>query len=322
MMGVKARVLIARKRILAIFGFALLVILQILPNIALANSTQYAEASDSADLDKSASILEVELQRLLLTDLVEAYENPSQRVDERINGELFMMRILNAQDYEVSRAIVDNWTNVYSNPNYELFVFKGGDIAEELADAGIPDNGRHAFVVLGKALQDGEMTDELKGRCDAALAASRSFPNAVLICTGGATGENNPEGNTEAGLMYAYMVDECGLDKSRVFIDERALSTLENARNALEMLIEQDIHTMTIITSTYHQRRAQAVFNAEAVLMSRQLQYSITSIGNYCFGDDSSNAAKSGDDRVAIRQIAQILELPEEQIELLPSVEE
>lgn len=56
----------------------------------------------------------------------------------------------------------------------------------------LPVSGKHAFVVLGLQLADGEMTDELKARCDAAAAAAKAFPESVLVCSGGATGKTIP----------------------------------------------------------------------------------------------------------------------------------
>ena len=89
-------------------------------------------------------------------------------------------------------------------------------------------------MVLGYELLNGGMTDELKGRCDAAAAAAKTFPASLLVCSGGATGQNNPQRHTEAGLMKDYLVDECGIAAERVFTDERALTTAENIISILD----------------------------------------------------------------------------------------
>lgn len=49
----------------------------------------------------------------------------------------------------------------------------------EITDSGIPDTSSHAFIVLGYELKDGEMTDELKGRCKAAAAAAKMYLNTM-----------------------------------------------------------------------------------------------------------------------------------------------
>ena len=65
-------------------------------------------------------------------------------------------------------------------------------------------------------LPDGEMTEELVGRCKAAAAAAKAFPDSIIVCTGGATGANNPDGHTEAGLMKEYLVKRCGISRKRI----------------------------------------------------------------------------------------------------------
>ena len=107
-------------------------------------------------------------------------------------------------------------------------------------------SGKHAFVVLGFELADGEMTDELKARCEAAAAAAKAFPDSSLICSGGATGENNPEGHTEAGLMKDYLTEQCGIAADRILTDEYAMTTAENALNTFAILKAQGIGVFTV----------------------------------------------------------------------------
>lgn len=292
----------------------------LLPTHASALENQGSDTGQNAESEIDTSSHKTTILRHLLSDLVYAYEEPSRDADRNIYIDLLMTWIVSDRDYETASAIAENWKCVYADQGYPLYQYGGGDTAVELENAGIPDTKGHAFVVLGNRLQDGEMTDELRGRCDAALAASRSFPNSIIVCTGGATGDNNFEGNTEAALMKTYMVDERGLDEARVLVDESALSTVDNARNVLDMLVDRDIRTMTIVTSTYHQKRAQVVFNAAAVQKGLQLDWTVASVANYCYKGDSSQSDENMGDRIAARQIAQILELPEEEVDLLPPV--
>ena len=184
----------------------------------------------------------------------------------------------------------------------------------------IPVTGKHAFVVLGYELQDGEMTDELKGRCEAAAAAARSFPNTILVCSGGATGPNNPEKHTEAGLMKQYLVEVCGIEESRIFTDERAMTTAENAVNTFAIMKDQGVESMTIVTSSYHQRWGQALYNALAAIYEQQQGYHARLIGNYCFDTQPSMDAFLQHDRFAIFQLGEILGLPRAQMKELPNV--
>lgn len=256
----------------------------------------------------------------LLTDLVNACETPAASDGETIESDLRRIRSVSREDYAVARSIADHWRQVYLAPDYRLYLFRGGDRAEELEDSGIPDSPSHAIVVLGYALKDGRMQPELEERCEAAAAAARSFPRAILVCSGGATGENNPEGHTEAGLMKAYLAETCGIEASRIFIDEQAMTTQENAVNTFEILKENDVRTMTIVTSAYHQRRGQAIYNALAALYRQREGYSVEILANYNADVEPSSTLYSVDARVAATQIAGILELPEEVVKALPSV--
>ena len=186
----------------------------------------------------------------------------------------------------------------------------GGQRATELEQAGLKDGDIQAIVVLGYELENGEMTDELKGRCEAAAAAARSFPSAILVCSGGATGENNPENHTEAGMMKEYLAEQCGIDADRILIDESAMTTVENAVNTFEMLRERDIRTMTIVTSAYHQKWGQAVYNAVGAICRLEYGYAVEIVGNYCFDTEPSNPMLRMDSFIASRQLAQILNLP------------
>lgn len=248
--------------------------------------------SACAEADKETVTGGVSFDKLL-SDLTTAYE-----ARLRIEADVKLM------DNDVAEAIASHWQKVYLDPGYTLYLYGRDD------PAGLPISGAHAFVVLGFQLQNGEMTDELKGRCDAAGAAAKAFPDSILVCTGGATGINNPSRHTEAGLMKEYLVNQCGIAPERVFTDEKALTTTENAVNTLAILREQGIETMTIVTSSYHQRWGQVLYNAMAARYRQQYGYSAEIIANYCFDIAPSNPLFIADAMIAITQLKSILALP------------
>ena len=139
--------------------------------------------------------------QMLLDHLLSAYERPSAGDENRIAADLVRIRKEDEDDYEVARAIADHWRSVYLDGEYQLLLYHGEERAAVLMGTGIPDSETHAFVVLGYALRNGEMTEELKGRCDAAAAAARAFPKAILVCSGGATGGNNPENQDRKSVV-------------------------------------------------------------------------------------------------------------------------
>lgn len=244
----------------------------------------------------------------LLADMLEACEHPSDEGIRRIDADVDALRD------GMARPIAEHWKKVYLDPGYKLYLWGADD------PAALEITGAHAFVVLGYELKDGRMTEELKGRCEAAAEAARAFPDSILVCSGGATGENNPEGHTEAGLMKDYLTVECGIDPGRVFIDERAMTTAENAVNTLAILKEQGVETMTLVTSAYHQRWGQVLYNAVAARYALERGYSVRIVGNFCYDIEPSNDFYRKDAQIAVVQLGRLLDLPQEQMDLLPDI--
>ena len=209
----------------------------------------------------------------------------------------FVDKEVAAINEDLARDIASEWKKVCVDPDYPILCAGKDDPAQ------LPIRGKHAFVVLGYALQDGEMADELKGRCDAAAEAVRAFPDSVMICTGGATGTNNPEKHTEAGLMKQYLTENKGIAADRIFTDEQAMSTADNAVNTFRILKEQGIETITIVTSSYHQRRAHMLY----YLVAEYIRYTegspVELIGNFSFETENSANATGFEAKITARQM-------------------
>ena len=204
-------------------------------------------------------------------------------------------------DNEMAAFIAEKWNEIYFDPDYRLYI-DGKD------DPGtLPVSGKHAFVVLGFELENGEMRDELKARCEAAAAAAGAFPGSILVCSGGATGDNNPEGHTEAGLMKEYLVGHCGIAPERVCIDETAMTTLDNAVNTFAILKDRGIDTITVVTSSYHQRRANILYETLAEILRKTEGVSITVAGNYSCEAQAPDELEKYDARIAAMQLNEIL---------------
>jgi len=199
----------------------------------------------------------------------------------RIGKVLDAIRGTSEDDYDVGRVIVDHWTDIVLDEDYRMFDWHGEERAYELEQSGLDFSGKHAFIVLGFKLENGEMVDELVGRCDAAAAAAASYPEAILITTGGATGTGNPYKHTEAGEMKKYLTEHWGIDPDRIFTETDALTTLENAENTFRILEENGIETFTLVTSNYHQMWAQVLFNAKTATYEKETGYKVRILGNY-----------------------------------------
>ena len=231
----------------------------------------------------------------LINDMVNACMSPSEEALQKLDADAASI------GDGVAVPIAENWKRVWIDPDYRLYIYGEDDPSL------LPIAGRHAFVVLGFALQNGEMAEELIGRCNAAAAAAQAFPDSIIVCSGGATGENNPEGHTEAGLMKAWLVEKCGIEPGRIFTDENAMTTAENARNAFAILQQQQIETITVVTSSYHQKRGQTLYHALACRYSLEQDYSVNIIANYCFYAEADGFSSAGDALIAAFQLREIL---------------
>ena len=254
------------------------------------------EGSASADKAPPAFAMPAEEERavdlsVLVSDLAAVRE-----AEDLITEDLEAL-----QDSELAAFITEKWYEIDMDPDYRLYLDGRDD------PAALPVSGKHAFVVLGFALENGEMQDELKARCDAAAAAARAFPGSVLVCSGGATGENNPESHTEAGLMKDYLVQSCGIAPERILTDERAMSTLENAVNTFSILKDQKIEAITLVTSSYHQRRANILYQTLAEIIRETEGISVTVAGNYGCDIQASDRMAKNDARIAAMQLNEMI---------------
>ena len=259
---------------------------------------------------------ELNFGRLLIC-LLRAYEKPSTGDREAIDSVLDAIGAMSASDREVAGDIAEHWLRVYVEGDaYPMYIYDGGDRATALEASGIPDTPTHAFIVLGYTLKDGGISDELKGRCDAAGAAATSFPQSLLILSGGATGRNNPDKHTEAGVMRDYLAERWGIAPGRMLVDERALSTAENAENSFALMRDAGVTTYTIVTSTYHQKWGQVDYNCMAAFYRQAYGYDPTLLANYSFDIAPSETFKN-DARWAIRHLCALLGLPDAVIEAM-----
>lgn len=208
-------------------------------------------------------------------------EEPRPSDRKAADAKVEAIRKSNADEGDVAEAIVTHWFANVLDEEYRMYIHRGEERTSELAESGLAFGKKHAFVVLGFRLENGEMAEELAGRCEAAAAAARAFPDAILVCTGGVTGTGNPEGHSEAGEMKKYLSGTCGIDPDRIFTEEESLTTAENAVNTVRILQEQEADTFTIVTSDYHQRWGQILFNAVAAMSEKETGHALRLIGNY-----------------------------------------
>ncbi len=139
-------------------------------------------------------------------------------------------------------------------------------INAELPD-GLPQDDTLCLVALGFQLNpDGTMREELIERLKVLKAASEKYPNAIILCTGGGTAANDPEA-TEAGRMATWLRSQ-GIDLSRIYVEDKSLTTAQNAIYSFDILEKHcsQVKQIAVISSDYHIATGVLLFGAEAIL--------------------------------------------------------
>jgi len=123
------------------------------------------------------------------------------------------------------------------------------------------------LIVLGAGLRGGELSKTLHLRMDTALNFLDAHPNCRVIVTGGRGFE---ETRTEAEAMAEYLAKQ-GIDRSRILLEDKATSTMENLRLSKVLLQHHGgppPWKIAVATSDFHLMRVRML--AERVGMELQ----------------------------------------------------
>lgn len=109
------------------------------------------------------------------------------------------------------------------------------------------------IIVLGaKVRPDGSLSNTLRKRCNAALAAWRhGIADHIILCGGRGGDEPVPE----ADAMHAYLLQQ-GVPETALVRENQSGNTGENIDNAKKIMLSRGWKTAAIVTSDYHIRRA------------------------------------------------------------------
>lgn len=200
-------------------------------------------------------------QNPLIEDMILYYGCYGEAAAEEINGLLGNLKRTDIQQGQLWEKIMDYWGYV----NTDMVI--NNDILPE----NLPKDDSLALIILGNGLNaDGSMKSELIRRLKVGLDCAGQYPNAYVVCTGGGTAAENKE-VTEAGQMGAWLLEN-GLDESRLILEDRSLSTIENARYTMEILHEDypQVCFVAIVSSDYHITRGSLLFETTALMMMEE----------------------------------------------------
>lgn len=120
----------------------------------------------------------------------------------------------------------------------------------------IKDFSKPAIVILGYGLNpDGSMQPILQRRVMTGRSIAQLFPQAPIIVTGG----NPQNGVTEAAQMSRLLMLS-GVPANRIIVEDRANSTVQNARFSVPLARQAGASGIILVTSSTHQGRADQNF--------------------------------------------------------------
>lgn len=115
-------------------------------------------------------------------------------------------------------------------------------------------SNQQVVIVLGCRIIGDIPSHALEKRIDAAFFYLLRNPESVAILSGG---QGKDENLSEALCMYRCLVDR-GVDKKRLFIEDKSVNTDENIRFSLKIIEENGFNKeVAIATSEYHQKRTK-----------------------------------------------------------------
>ena len=193
----------------------------------------------------------------IIEELAVYYGTYGREAADRVDELISELRANDSDTADKWRKITDRWAEVNGDLtlNYDV-----------LPD-GLPDTNELCIVALGFQLEpDGTMRPELVERLKVVLNSARKYPNALIVCTGGGTASEN-ENATEAGKMAEWLIEN-GIDEKRIIVEDKSLTTAQNAIYTYDILTEKypQVTQLVIVSSDYHIATGTLLFDAECTL--------------------------------------------------------
>lgn len=205
---------------------------------------------------KQSSVPRTEAE--IIQELVQGYVLVPT-VNEKLLEELEQVNRDSASKW---KEIMGRWAEADSNMPVNMGVLPDG----------LDDSNQLCIIVLGFQLNpDGSMQEELIGRLECAKRSAEKYPRAYVLCTGGGTAVS--AATTEADAMAAWL-EENGIVKERILVENRSLTTAENAIYCDTLLSRQypQVTQAAIVSSDYHLPWAEILFETQFILSGHSIQ--------------------------------------------------
>ena len=139
------------------------------------------------------------------------------------------------------------------------------------------------LLVLGTTVEGTEPSSMLSDRIQAAYTYLEAHPDVICIVSGYQSGKGEI---SEAECMYRKLV-ELGIDESRIWMEPKASSTVENVQFSLALIEEKTgsrPETLGILSSEFHLLRAEMFAReqgVEAVMLPAKTSHTGTFISYF-----------------------------------------
>ena len=248
------------KKLIALITLCVLLFAAVQPSSAkgsLSAGCEPDEAGQAHQTELPGAGDEKQRAQAIIEEMVVDYGSYGDEADRRIDA---LLQELKAEDPEAAA----NWEQIMT-----LWESTSSGLAlnyDALSD-GLNDTDGLCLVVLGFQLEpDGSMRQELVERLRVAKRSAEKYPNALIVCTGGGTAAENKSA-TEAGRMAEWLIEN-GIAPERVIVEDKSLTTAQNAIFTLNILAERypQVRELAVISSDYHIATGTLLFGAEAIL--------------------------------------------------------
>ncbi|MCQ2821677.1 MAG: YdcF family protein [archaeon] len=192
--------------------------------------------------------------KTLAKNLILYYRDHREKADTDLLRLLQEMKGLNETEYIYWDKVMKFWKFV----NNKMII--NTDVVPE----DLPTDDSVCIIVLGYGLNaDGSMKPELIKRLTTAYNLATAYPKSFIAVTGGPTASQNKTA-TEGGQMGKWLLAK-GIAADRVIIEDKAMSTVQNAQYVYKKLVEEytQVNKIIMVTSDYHIPRGCLLYNTQ-----------------------------------------------------------
>lgn len=166
------------------------------------------------------------------------------------------------------------------------------DDIQKIVYGNIGDNGKNSVygLVFGNSML-------IKERVNAAVDAYKNHRIQKIIFSGGNNGISNKDNDMiPEAIKMKNLAVKLGVREEDILIDDTSSNSFENVENSFELICNESVSSIGIITSEFHLKRCMAIVgqkfpSVEIILISAKDGFSDSN--NWFFSDNTWNSGRS-----------------------------